>query len=295
MSDTKVVSATLQLKLKADSGYTSDESHRINADQWGDVLRVATGTLSSAERDQLKAMSVEHILVGVVPGHDGMGQEVYAKSVDDVIALLSKLSGEVDELEIQRDQLKQQVEGWKEAIKAGCETGGIPEGTALVAVPALLATQRDQALAELEKALDSLEYVEQHLPGLAGYGVRQERIASGRAAMAAVRGEFGQVAGRAPRKLGVTFIIPPGMSADELKASIKRMDGGVVRTNAGAAHGPDITMPDGAGLDVAAVKGGPIPSAPEGDTCPFCRGKSNHIDDCDNCSGTGVEPEGGAE
>lgn len=56
------------------------------------------------------------------------------------------------ELEQQREQLQREVEAWKEAIKCGCETGGIPEGTALVAVPALLAAQRDQLLARVEVA-----------------------------------------------------------------------------------------------------------------------------------------------
>jgi hypothetical protein len=59
MTASNVVAATLQLKLKADSGYTSEESHRISADQWGDVLRVATGQLSSAELDQLRGVCAE--------------------------------------------------------------------------------------------------------------------------------------------------------------------------------------------------------------------------------------------
>lgn len=64
--------------------------------------------------------------------------------------------------------------------------------------------QRNHLLAELEKALDSLEYVEQHLPGLAGCGVRQERIASGRAAIAAVKGEYMQLSGRFSRPVDVS-------------------------------------------------------------------------------------------
>lgn len=38
-------------------------------------------------------------------------------------------------------------------------------------------------------------------------------------------------------------------------------------------------------------------SEPEqtGNTCQFRRGKSNHIGSCDNCSGTGFEPEGGRD
>lgn len=54
---------------------------------------------------------------------------------------------------------------------------------------ALSATsQRDQLLAELTEALDSLEYIELHLPALVGWKTRQERIASARAAIAAVKG-----------------------------------------------------------------------------------------------------------
>lgn len=131
---------------------------------------------AEAQRDQLRAMSVENILVDVVPGHDGMGHEVYAKSVDDVYAVLSKLSGEVDELEIQRDQL-------------------------LVAMRQILDAS-DTAMRDGDFARDVAK-----------------------AAIAAVKGEYIQHAGHATRKVGVTFIIPPGMSADELKDSILRMEG----------------------------------------------------------------------
>lgn len=55
--------------------------------------------------------------------------------------------------EVKMQQLQRDVDAWKEAIKCGCETGGIPEGTALVAVPALLAAQRDQLLAALERIM----------------------------------------------------------------------------------------------------------------------------------------------
>lgn len=47
----------------------------------------------------------------------------------------------------------------------------------------LLAAAPDLLLA-CREALDSLEYVEQHMPGQTGYGVRQERIAKLRAALA---------------------------------------------------------------------------------------------------------------
>ena len=39
----------------------------------------------------LKALSVTNIMLEVVPGEDGMGQEVYAKSVNEVVIKLTKL------------------------------------------------------------------------------------------------------------------------------------------------------------------------------------------------------------
>lgn len=49
-------------------------------------------------------LSVTNIMVRVVPGHDGGGEEVYAKSVEEVQDLLSKLSLELDDLKM--SQLK---------------------------------------------------------------------------------------------------------------------------------------------------------------------------------------------
>lgn len=51
----------------------------------------------------------------------------------------------------------------------------------IAAAPELLEVLRD--------ALDSLDYVERTLPGLSGYGVRQERIQKARAAIAKATGE----------------------------------------------------------------------------------------------------------
>ena len=47
-----------------------------------------------AERD------VTRIMLRVVPGLDGMGHEVYAKSVDDVVELLNSLWDRIDGLEL---------------------------------------------------------------------------------------------------------------------------------------------------------------------------------------------------
>lgn len=42
---------------------------------------------------------VRKIMVGSVPGPDGMGHEVYAKSVDDVVNLLTKMGERIEDLE----------------------------------------------------------------------------------------------------------------------------------------------------------------------------------------------------
>lgn len=54
---------------------------------------------------ELEALSVTNIMIDVVPGHDGMGEEVYAKSVGNVEGEMSRLSQKIDELEIQLAQV----------------------------------------------------------------------------------------------------------------------------------------------------------------------------------------------
>ena len=44
-------------------------------------------------------LDVTKILLNVVPGDDGEGLEIYAKSVDDVVALLTKQGERIEELE----------------------------------------------------------------------------------------------------------------------------------------------------------------------------------------------------
>lgn len=55
-----------------------------------------------AELRRLHAMSVEHVLLDVTPGDDGMGHEVYAKSVNDVIEALTKMGAKNEDLELER-------------------------------------------------------------------------------------------------------------------------------------------------------------------------------------------------
>lgn len=57
-----------------------------------------------AERDELKLESVKNILLSISPGDDGMGIEVFAKSVEDVVLALTNLSNE-------RGALKARLEG----------------------------------------------------------------------------------------------------------------------------------------------------------------------------------------
>lgn len=69
-----------------------------------------------AERDALKAdverlqkLSVTNILLDVVPGCDGLGEEVYAKSTDDVVATLNKQGYLIEGLESERDALQSEL------------------------------------------------------------------------------------------------------------------------------------------------------------------------------------------
>lgn len=52
-----------------------------------------------AEVERLRALSVEHILLSVSPGWDGMGHEIYAKSVADVQHVLSDQGLQIEDQE----------------------------------------------------------------------------------------------------------------------------------------------------------------------------------------------------
>lgn len=53
----------------------------------------------SIEIERLQALSVENIMIDVVPGEDGMGEEIYAKSVADVHAAFGKMVDREEDLE----------------------------------------------------------------------------------------------------------------------------------------------------------------------------------------------------
>lgn len=56
--------------------------------------------------EQLQALSVTHIMIDIVPGLDGMGEEVYAKSVQDVELAMSRYVNEIEELQTKLENAK---------------------------------------------------------------------------------------------------------------------------------------------------------------------------------------------
>lgn len=55
---------------------------------------------NDAEIDRLRTLSVENIMLSVVPGWDGMGEEVYAKSVKEVEETLSQMGECIENYEL---------------------------------------------------------------------------------------------------------------------------------------------------------------------------------------------------
>lgn len=58
---------------------------------------------------ELEKLSVTNIMIDIVPGWDGEGEEVFAKSVNDVERLLSEMGEKVEEYELQRQGLRAQA------------------------------------------------------------------------------------------------------------------------------------------------------------------------------------------
>lgn len=76
---------------------------------WGAVKHNLTKTDKvvlklQEECDALQELSVTNILLDIVPGEDGMGEEIYARSVDDVTAAMTKqfdlIEGLQEELQV---------------------------------------------------------------------------------------------------------------------------------------------------------------------------------------------------
>lgn len=89
-----------------------------------------------------KSLSVTNIIINVVPGEDGMGKEVYAKSVEDVERLIASLSERTEaSLDAERT--------WETMMmKAIGEDGPGSVATAI----GLLKQQRDELVAALTEA-----------------------------------------------------------------------------------------------------------------------------------------------
>ncbi|MBK0415232.1 hypothetical protein JD974_12530 [Chromobacterium haemolyticum] len=113
-----------------------------------------------SNREYLHALSVHNILLRVVPGYDGMGQEVYAKSVDEVVNLLSEYGMRIEELESQRDQAWAELRTIREAIGANPAESTLDEVASKLtyndgAVSKLI-SQRDNLLSALELMVERI-------------------------------------------------------------------------------------------------------------------------------------------
>lgn len=113
-------------------------------------LRVPCGTKLYTEQQlnelicQLstaKSLSVTNIIINVVPGEDGMGEEVYAKSVEDVERLIASLS-ELTEASLDAERTWETM-----MMKAIGEDGPGSVATAI----GLLKQQRDELVADAER------------------------------------------------------------------------------------------------------------------------------------------------
>jgi hypothetical protein len=110
----------------------------------GDIIREEVFALR-AEVERLKGLSVTHILLEVVPGDEGNGEEVYARSIADVEAKLSKMGSDLEgwQLGIKRlhlmvealDTTKSKVQGLEPTLDPLMEsmTGSIGEPPTLLA------------------------------------------------------------------------------------------------------------------------------------------------------------------
>lgn len=83
----------------------TDIVERLRGDmQYGDE------EVAADELERLRALSVETILLDMTPGWDGMGHEVYAKSVDQVVSKLTEMGGRIEDLELERVKLRAELD-----------------------------------------------------------------------------------------------------------------------------------------------------------------------------------------
>lgn len=67
---------------------------------FGAVQDAIAATPAGQDLEKLKSLSVTNILLDVVPGYDGMGHEVYATSVQDVVEKLSDLGSRLEDYQL---------------------------------------------------------------------------------------------------------------------------------------------------------------------------------------------------
>ena len=77
-----------------------------------DTISALCAALEAAQK-----LSVTNIMLDVVPGWDGMGDEVYAKSVDEVVEALSKLGCEAEDAQGDLHTARVKLEAAQETIQ----------------------------------------------------------------------------------------------------------------------------------------------------------------------------------
>ena len=106
----------------------------------------------------LEALSVTHILLEVVPGYDGWGQEVYAKSVEDVVRTLTHKSELIEDLLRERDHWKANHDNQVQRARILLERPDMPLERVKAYHTVIAANQRanelEQQMAETQAALE---------------------------------------------------------------------------------------------------------------------------------------------
>ena len=90
------------------------------------TAEIQTGSTSWAFQPSDPATDVTKIMLDVVPGEDGMGLEIYAKSVDDVEQAMTALCDRIEELEDKLAARTRSLDETVEYMNEGCICGRAP-------------------------------------------------------------------------------------------------------------------------------------------------------------------------
>lgn len=90
------------------------------------AIEIQTGATSWAFLPGDPATDVTKIMLDVVPGEDGMGLEIYAKSVDDVERAFTTMADRNEELEEQLAERTRSLNETVEYMNEGCICGRAP-------------------------------------------------------------------------------------------------------------------------------------------------------------------------